>query len=487
MKKLSLFFILFSIISFGLKSQVLHEVYRDSKTKILEFDRYKWYNLLDNLDGDDLWFSTRDTNNPIIHIDKDLNILYSSDSPNKIYRTSKSNNKLYGVKIKDSVDYDLNYYYIEYLDTYCEDTLGNILFSKRIMNESDDTLQWRYWKEIILENKDRIFALLNTSPEYISSSDPIIAMKLIRIDSLGNVAQTKIHYRVINEVDIANFDNQHFLLSKQESWLSNENYLYYVNTNTLEIEDSIGGYDAYNMKKLNDSIFTFSHISNISYNFPDYSFSSFFNSFYLMNKNTKIGYPILSYCDPIYDSIWHLTNRMYSGANNVDFITTDSIYSCFSMHKHWMEYYGQNLGFGIVNYNIIGDTNFVYRIYNGYSNILGLKATSDGGVILLFGNSLVKFMPNGLASILDIETKEKETIKVYPNPAKEILYIDIDCKNFTKSEIELFDMQGKLVKKSKLNSKKENRINVSNLNSGAYNYNVSLNGKTISGKIIIGK
>ena len=48
-------------------------------------------------------------------------------------------------------------------------------------------------------------------------------------------------------------------------------------------------------------------------------------------------------------------------------------------------------------------------------------------------------------------------------------------------------MQGKLVKKSKLNSKKENRINVSNLNSGAYNYNVSLNGKTISGKIIIGK
>lgn len=178
---------------------------------------------------------------------------------------------------------------------------------------------------------------------------------------------------------------------------------------------------------------------------------------------------------------------MYSGANNVDFITTDSIYSCFSMHKHWMEYYGQNLGFGIVNYNIIGDTNFVYRIYNGYSNILGLKATSDGGVILLFGNSLVKFMPNGLASILDIETKEKETIKVYPNPAKEILYIDIDCKNFTKSEIELFDMQGKLVKKSKLNSKKENRINVSNLNSGAYNYNVSLNGKTISGKIIIGK
>ena len=48
-------------------------------------------------------------------------------------------------------------------------------------------------------------------------------------------------------------------------------------------------------------------------------------------------------------------------------------------------------------------------------------------------------------------------------------------------------MQGKLVKKAKLKSKQGNRINVSNLNAGAYTYNVSINGKTISGKIIVGK
>ncbi len=486
MKRL-LFILLLILISFSAKAQGLNEVYRDSKIKILEFDRYKWYNLLDNLDGDDLWLSTRDTNNPIIHLDKDLNILYSSNSPNKIYRTSRSNNKLYGVKIKDSVDYDLNYYYIQHLDTYCEDTLGNIFYSKRIMNESDDTLKWRYWKEIILDNKDRIFALLNTSLQNINISDNASAMKLIRVDSLGNVAQTKIHYRDIDEVDIANFDNQHFLLSKQKSWFSNENYLYYVNTNTLEIDDSIVGYNAYNMKKLNDSIFTFSYEYDLSYNFPDYSYSSPFNSFYLMNKNTKIGYPIFSHCDPIYDSIWPLTNRMYSGAHNVDFITTDSIYSCFIMSKNWNEYDSHYVGFGIVNYNLIGDTNFVYRIYNGYSDFLGLKATSDGGVIILFSNSLVKFMPNGLASIIDIATQEKETIKVYPNPARDYVNVNIECTNFKASDIELLDMQGKLVKSAKLKAKQGNRIDVSSLSAGAYSYNVTLNGKTISGKIIVGK
>ncbi|MFA6705423.1 MAG: T9SS type A sorting domain-containing protein, partial [Bacteroidales bacterium] len=71
--------------------------------------------------------------------------------------------------------------------------------------------------------------------------------------------------------------------------------------------------------------------------------------------------------------------------------------------------------------------------------------------------------------------------------AKDFINVDIEATNFKQSEIELFDIQGKLVKKAKLNSKKANRIDVSNLNSGAYTYNVMLNGKTISGKVIVGK
>ena len=89
--------------------------------------------------------------------------------------------------------------------------------------------------------------------------------------------------------------------------------------------------------------------------------------------------------------------------------------------------------------------------------------------------------------ILCIKSGDKESIKVYPNPAKDYIYVDIEASNFKSSDIELFDMQGRLVKKEKLKSKQGNRINVSNLNAGAYTYNVSVNGKTISGKVIIGK
>ena len=100
---------------------------------------------------------------------------------------------------------------------------------------------------------------------------------------------------------------------------------------------------------------------------------------------------------------------------------------------------------------------------------------------------ILKFSPNGLVGLTNIETGEKESVKVYPNPASDFILVDVECLNFKSSNIELFDMQGKLVKASRLNSQKGNIVDVSSLSSGAYTYNVTLNGKTLSGKIIIGK
>ena len=56
-------------------------------------------------------------------------------------------------------------------------------------------------------------------------------------------------------------------------------------------------------------------------------------------------------------------------------------------------------------------------------------------------------MPNGFIGLVNIETGEKETIKVYPNPARDYINVDIQSTNFKQSDIELFDMQGKLVRK----------------------------------------
>ena len=94
-------------------------------------------------------------------------------------------------------------------------------------------------------------------------------------------------------------------------------------------------------------------------------------------------------------------------------------------------------------------------------------------------------MPNGYNSILNLETKEKVNINVYPNPAKDYINVDFDTKNFSKGEIHLFDMQGKLVKKAKLKTQKGNRVDISSLKAGSYSYNIILNGNAFGGMIII--
>ncbi len=90
------------------------------------------------------------------------------------------------------------------------------------------------------------------------------------------------------------------------------------------------------------------------------------------------------------------------------------------------------------------------------------------------------------SDLVDITLKDIG-LNVYPNPSKDFINVDIEADRFSSSEIELYDIQGRLVKKSKLNAQIGNRIDVSTLNPGAYTYRVVINGKGISGKVIIGE
>jgi hypothetical protein len=153
---------------------------------------------------------------------------------------------------------------------------------------------------------------------------------------------------------------------------------------------------------------------------------------------------------------------------------------------------------GIVNYNVQGDTNFTYRFdfdTTSYKTLLTIKATEDGGVIVAFmGFSLydqdsmtfylAKFMPNGFVSIRDVATGDKESIHIYPVPAKDFIYVDLEGQDFANSSLELYNMNGSLVLSQSL-SKAKNRINVSWLAQGAYTYKSTLNGKTLSGKLVV--
>lgn len=79
-------------------------------------------------------------------------------------------------------------------------------------------------------------------------------------------------------------------------------------------------------------------------------------------------------------------------------------------------------------------------------------------------------------------TNPLESIKIYPNPAKNILHIEMpnQSKDFS---VEITDMTGKLV----LKTENQNEINISGIDSGNYIATISFKGEKISKKIIIKK
>ncbi len=75
-----------------------------------------------------------------------------------------------------------------------------------------------------------------------------------------------------------------------------------------------------------------------------------------------------------------------------------------------------------------------------------------------------------------------ETVKIYPNPAKDLLNVDLpkDVKNFS---LEISDMNGRLV----LNKQNEAKVNISGLANGVYMATVKTKDPKAVRKIIIGK
>ncbi|ROH99707.1 M28 family peptidase [Chryseobacterium daecheongense] len=88
-------------------------------------------------------------------------------------------------------------------------------------------------------------------------------------------------------------------------------------------------------------------------------------------------------------------------------------------------------------------------------------------------------------SILGTEEKtvnKIESVKVYPNPAKDVLHIDLpsEVKNF---KVEVTDMNGRLI----LNKENETKLNVSGLSKGAYLVTLKSGEQTAVRKILIEK
>lgn len=82
----------------------------------------------------------------------------------------------------------------------------------------------------------------------------------------------------------------------------------------------------------------------------------------------------------------------------------------------------------------------------------------------------------------DVQAEGLETVKIYPNPAQNIIHIELpkDHKDF---KVEITDMNGRLL----LNAENENKMNTSSLANGVYMVTVKSDKSNVTRKIIIEK
>lgn len=77
-------------------------------------------------------------------------------------------------------------------------------------------------------------------------------------------------------------------------------------------------------------------------------------------------------------------------------------------------------------------------------------------------------------------------ILLYPNPFKDYLYLDFTANSYKNSDYELFDAQGKLIKKDKI-TRSKSELDFSSLPSAMYMIRINQEGKNIKTFKIIKK
>ncbi|MBP1631497.1 MAG: Peptidase subtilisin/kexin/sedolisin [Bacteroidetes bacterium] len=497
-KKLILVYLLSLFVIQNINAQQLDLLHQDDNVKIKKMSKSNTYSeIIRDYDEDSFWINYFDYNvaNKAIKLNSNGDIVnqYYLSTTNIVPPNIKLNNKFYRIFPNTQIGVDT----IKTLDLRCTDSLGNELMWKSIVKFEDDTLLWsNTYKTLVTQEKELIF-VNSVSPKSEYDFD-VNAFRILKIDTSGNLLKSKIIFDTIRDFNLCEMGN-HILLAKSVNTASNNKIkVYYINKNSLEIDDSILFYSKY-MKKINDSLVFLLGFDIL--NTPIYPVQ-IINQLNIFNKNTKeikkIKYFRLSGQD---SEKWADLDNISESGERMDFINQDSIYLVYNVRNGS----GMNGDYSgslcIVNFNhTTMDTNFVYRMdFDTISSkqLRGVKATPDGGLMMLALSSpypyttrntwIIKFMPNGFVGLSNVESGERASLSVYPNPAKDFVLVDIEADRFDKADIEIYDLGGKMVKSSRLSAKVGNRIDVSDLKAGVYGYRVELNGKGVSGKIVVGE
>jgi PKD repeat protein len=131
---------------------------------------------------------------------------------------------------------------------------------------------------------------------------------------------------------------------------------------------------------------------------------------------------------------------------------------------------------------------WVRRIYSlsDYANqpvYIGIQCVTDNGFCFMVDDIEI-------GSSVDInDNPEMNNLRIYPNPAKDKIYIDLGNFIFEEQKIEIFNMMGKMVMMYNTGEKFQKTFiaDISGLDAGIYLVKINDSQRSISGKLIIEK
>ena len=176
------------------------------------------------------------------------------------------------------------------------------------------------------------------------------------------------------------------------------------------------------------------------------------------------------------------TNVAYSEfspapTDNTVHVVSDSI---ITDTLNWVNITGKFVADSVYNYIVVGS---FYDYQTIDSTLLNGTTTCDGAYYYIDNICVSTDSMTCNSNVALPETYLKDVIKIYPNPTKEEVFIEINGKE--KLEVLMYNSTGQLVIQKNIFPTINNKLNLSNLQTGVYFLHLTTEQSTITKKIII--
>ena len=334
----------------------------------------------------------------------------------------------------------------------------------------DDTLEYVV-NDVLIVNKNE-FVLLTLQIQTDSIGQPIFNGRIFHINNQGNVLQNVLFPNAFFYQDIVATDS-HYFVSTWTSFLMEKFCKNSLNkVDTLSVERYDREIPEGTMISVGNQLIrsnTAPRVYDECWEDYPYPLTEGDRSIVFLNEDMSIKSRLI---------VGKRCANDGGGRKNIHYLNPDSIYYAY---KTQGEYIGDNIS--IANFSWDGKLNFDYHLDIAedslpFRDIHRCKALSNGGLLVsgIAGKSatatddsrgfLLLYHPPKNVGINELQVADCE-LQIYPNPANNQLRI----KNYElreNTDIQIFDIVGKLLQSKIVNLQSEIILDVSHLSSGLY-------------------